>query len=291
MCYKLHFKRGVRPLGAGKTGMYDQATRLRIMAKEKKHSDEESSNSGSVRTIAITSGKGGVGKTSIAANLGLAIATQNKRVGIIDADLGLANIDVILKLTPKYNIEHVISGKKKLSEIFVKGPAGLTIIPASPGRSYMANLSESERSALIMELLRSAANFDITLIDTAAGISNNVIDFALAAREVIVITTPEPTAVTDAYAMIKVISQRKKTDVGIVVNMAGSPQQGQEVAERIIMAAKRFISVKAHFVGYILADAAMSNAISAQQPLIFKYPGSNAAQCIAALANRIIGGE
>jgi len=127
-----------------------------------------------VRTIAITSGKGGVGKTNIAANLGLVMAAQNKRVCIIDADLGLANIDVILKLKPKYNIEHVIAGAKKLKEIFIRGPAGLTIIPAGSGRLSLANLSDLDRDRLIRELVQSTSDFDIMFIDTAAGISHNV---------------------------------------------------------------------------------------------------------------------
>ena len=284
--------------------MYDQATKLRVMAgqrnaegrEQRAESKEQEAlcsmsyalRSMPVRTIAITSGKGGVGKTSIAANLGLAIAAQNKRVGIIDADLGLANIDVILKLKPRYNIEHVISGEKKLSEIFIRGPAGLTIIPAGSGRLSLANLPNLDRDRLIRELVQSTSNFDMMFIDTAAGISHNVVDFVLAAQEVIVITTPEPTAITDAYAMIKVISQREKTDIGIIVNMAYSSRQAQEIAERIIMAARRFINARAHFMGHILTDAAVSDAVSAQQPLIFKYPRSSAAQCINALASKIL---
>jgi len=244
-----------------------------------------------VRTIAITSGKGGVGKTNIAVNMGLAMAAQNRRVGIIDADLGLANIDVILKLKPKYNIEHVIAGRKTLEEIFIRGPAGLTIIPASSGKMSLANLPHLERNRLMRELARSTSDFDIMFIDTAAGISHNVVDFALAAQEVIVITTPEPTAITDAYAMIKVISQLKRTDIGIIVNMVDNAHQAQEVAARLITAAKRFINAKADFMGHILTDVAVSDAVSAQQPLIFRYPQSGAAQCINVPVDRIMGNE
>ncbi len=274
----------------------DQAEKLRAMAKLCRQSEELSlaqacpanARVPRSRVIAITSGKGGVGKTNITANLGLAISALNKRVSIIDADLGLANIDVILKLKPKYNIEHVVIGEKKLPEIFVEY-AGLTIIPASPGRSSMASLSPTERNMLIMELIRSSRDFDVTLIDTAAGISNNVIDFAVAAGEVIVVTTPEPTAITDAYAMIKVISVLKEQDFGIVVNMANSFLQAQDVAQRIVMAAKRFINARAHFLGYIPIDQAVPDSVAQRQPLIFKYPGSEATRCINALASRIIG--
>jgi flagellar biosynthesis protein FlhG len=270
----------------------DQATMLRMMAVALKRQNDEYANSEEQKpiskTIAITSGKGGVGKTNIAANLALAMSIQKAKVGIIDADLGLANIDVILRLKPKYNLEHVVSGEKKISEIFVKGPAGLTIIPASPGRIPMASLSEFDRSMLIRELIRSANNFDFTFIDTAAGISNNVVDFAVSAQQIIVVTTPEPTAITDAYAMIKVISQRKDADLSIIVNMAQSPEQAMEVGERIILAGKKFINAKANFLGYILMDKAVSDSVSSQEPLIFKYPEAIATKCINSLANRIL---
>lgn len=285
--------------------IYDQATRLRMLAgiREAQHKGSAQQNTAvvprvplfqranvpyPVRTIAITSGKGGVGKTNIAANLGIAIATQNKRVGIIDADLGLANIDVILKLKPKYNIEHVVAGMKTMRDIFIDGPAGLTIIPAGSGNMSLANLPDLDRNRLIREIAECTSDFDLMLIDTGAGISNNVVDFAMTAQEVIVITTPEPTAITDAYAMIKVISQLGKMDIGIIVNMAKDPHQASEVAERIIIAAKRHINANAHFVGHILADAAVSDAVSAQQPLVFRSPASNAAHCINILAGKIL---
>ena len=281
--------------------MYDQATRLRMIAGMQEGAlpgvsispgvslFQRPGVSYPVRTIAITSGKGGVGKTNIAANLGISIAAQNKRVGIIDADLGLANIDVILKLKPRYNIEHVIAGRKTLKEIFIKGPAGVVIIPAGSGRLSLANLPDLDRDRLIREFAECTSDFDVMFIDTAAGISSNVIDFVLTAQEVMVITTPEPTAITDAYAMIKVISQQRKADIGIIVNMVKDLRQAKDVAERIIMAARRHINASAHFVGHIPTDTAVSDAIFAQQPLVFKYPESSAARCINILADKILG--
>jgi len=273
----------------------DQASALRTMAKWLKLNKSESININNqeklTRTIAITSGKGGVGKTNITTNLALAMTIQKKKVGIIDADLGLANIDVILRLNPKYNLEHVVAGEKKLSEIFIKGPAGLTIIPASTGRLPMASLSEIDRSILIKEIIKSANEFDVTFIDTAAGISNNVVDFVVASQEVIVITTPEPTAITDAYAMIKVISQRKDIDMGIIVNMAQNADQAKDVGERIMIAARKFINAKTHLIGYILRDLAIPNSVSSQEPVILKYPESNATKCINILANKILKKE
>jgi len=292
----------------GETEMQDQAAKLRIMATTQANGgagmlSKEANGIGRqrhvrsmpyalrstpVRTIAITSGKGGVGKTNITANLGVAIAAQNKRVGIIDADLGLGNIDVILKLKPRYNMEHVIAGKRTLEEIFIRGPAGLMIIPASSGTLSMANLPDLNRDKLIKDLIQCILDFDIMFIDTGAGMSNIVVDFTLAAKEIIVITTPEPTAIIDAYAMIKVISQHRKTDIGIIVNMVQTDHQAREVADRIIIAARRHINAKAHFMGHILTDTAVSDAIFAQQPLIFKYPTSEAAQCINTLADKIL---
>ena len=277
--------------------MYDQATKLRVMAeKNAKTSPPVIYSESGARTIAITSGKGGVGKTNIVANLALAIATRGKKVGIIDADLGLANIDVILKLKAQYNIEHVILGRKKLEEIFITGPAGLTIIPAGSGALSLVNLPDLDRDNLIRELIHATSNFDIIFIDTAAGISSNVLGFALAAQEMIIITTPEPTAITDAYAVLKVIStmdtrysdQHTASSVGIIVNMARDQHQAWNVAERITTAARRYISTKVHFVGHILDDMAVSDAISSQQPLIFKHPESAAAQCINVIADRIL---
>ena len=195
---------------------------------------------------------------------------------------------MILKLKPRFNIEHVIAGRKTLKEIFIKGPTGLVIIPAGSGTLSLANLPDLDRDRLIREFAECTSDFDIMFIDTAAGISSNVIDFALTAQEIIVVTTPEPTAITDAYAMIKVISQQKKTDIGIIVNMVADPHQAGDVARRIIMAARHYINASAYFMGYILTDTAVPDAIFAQQPLVFRYPESSAAQCINTLADAIL---
>ena len=289
--------------------MYDQATRLRVIAEESTRCRDSSMSVSAPynrlegRTIAITSGKGGVGKTNTVVNLALAIASQNNKVGIIDADLGLANIDVLLRLRSRYSIEQVISGKKKLEEIFIKGPAGLTVIPAGSGKTSLANLSEIHRDNLIKELSKVTGKFDIVFIDTAAGISDNVMCFILAAQEVIIITTPEPTAITDAYATLKVISSLDSrysikneipqptlpNSIGIIVNMVEDPHQALDVAERITIAAEKFINTRAFLLGYIIKDSAVSEAISDRQPLIFRYPQSAASKCINMIAEKILG--
>ena len=300
--------------------MQDQAKELRIMANRK----ESAHVSGiphplPVRIIAVTSGKGGVGKTNITANLAIAMAAQNNRVAIIDADLGLANMDVILKLRPKYTIEHVLSGKVSIEDVFIKGPAGLTIIPAGSGVLSLADLRADERAELMKQLIQSTSHFDIVFIDTAAGISRNVVDFAMIAREVLVVTTPEPTAITDAYAVVKVISQlKRKRDeersrqiaanggkepaghnqdddddlpIGIVVNMVDSIHQAEEVAERIILAARQFVNAQAHFAGYVLSDTCVTDSVFSQRPLVFEHPESSAAQCINLLAAKLLNYE
>jgi len=296
---------------------YDQAAKLRKIAEENARKinvmfaqpSPAICNRFGGRTIAITSGKGGVGKTNTVINIALAIASQNKKVGIIDADLGLANIDVLLRLRAKYNLEHVVSGRKRLDEIFIEGPAGLTVMPAGSGKMSLANLPELYRDKLIKDLSEITGKFDMVFIDTGAGISNNVLDFVLAAQEVIVITTPEPTAITDAYATIKVISSLDNrylikdempqssgaislsSGIGIIVNMVADSHQALDVAERIIIAAKKYTNTRTYLLGHILSDLAVSDAISSRQPLIFKHPESPASQCIKALAEKILSDQ
>jgi len=239
------------------------------------------------RTIAITSGKGGVGKTNFTANLGLSLAIQGGKVIIIDADLGLANIDVIFRLSPKFNLRHVIAGEKTVSEIMIGGPFGVMIIPASSGVEYLANLDEETRAKFIEDLFHTTAEADFLLIDTAAGISQNVLSFATAAEEVIVITTPEPTSITDAYAMIKVLSQRGHSNVKLLVNMAFSANQAEEVAKKIIIVVKQFLKKEIDFLGYILEDENMPQAVKEQKPLLLLNPNSKAARCITNIASKI----
>jgi len=239
------------------------------------------------RTIAITSGKGGVGKTNFTANLGISLSIQGGKVVIIDADLGLANIDVIFRLSPKFNLRHVIAGEKTISEIMIEGPFGVMIIPASSGVEYLANLPQEKREKFIEELFETTEEADFLLIDTAAGISQNVLSFATAAEEVIVITTPEPTSITDAYAMIKVLFQREHSNIKLLVNMAFSANQAKEVAEKINLVVKQFLKKEIDFLGYILEDENMPQAVKEQKPLILLNPNSKAARCITNIASKI----
>jgi flagellar biosynthesis protein FlhG len=217
----------------------DQAANLRRLVLEKKN-DVPSST----RTIVITSGKGGVGKTSLSVSLAIALAEDGKSVTLVDADLGLANINVILGIIPKYNLYHVIKGKKRLKDIIIEVPEGIKIIAGASGFHQLANLEQKQRDEFI-EAMNELASDDYLIIDTGAGISQNVLSFVLAADEVIVVTTPEPTAITDAYGIIKAIaSQTTEKNIKLIVNKAQSVSEGKRVAQRVINIAGQFLNIK-----------------------------------------------
>ncbi len=161
-----------------------------------------------VRVISVTSGKGGVGKTCCVVNLAISLAREGKRVLVFDADLGLCNLDVMLGLSPKYNINHVLRGEKQIEDVIVKGPEGIMVIPAASGISELTNLNAEQRLALTSSMEMLDKDVDIMIIDTGAGISNNVMFFNTAAQEIIVVVTPEPTSLTDAYALMKVLMKK-----------------------------------------------------------------------------------
>ncbi len=248
------------------------------------------------KTIAITSGKGGVGKTSVVANLGILCAQWGYRVAILDADLSLANIDVILGLRPKFNLSHVIFGEKQLSEILLKGPCGITIIPASCGIEPLAGLTEVQIKKLLNDLDQLTHTFDLLFIDTGAGVSKDVLSFVLSADEAFIITTPEPTAMTDAYAMIKIITQQRKLmnsktqTIKLLINMVDNSNEALDVVERIRLVTEKFLNTQIEYVGHILRDKKVNEAIMAQNPLILSYPTSKASKCISFIAKQIVGG-
>jgi flagellar biosynthesis protein FlhG len=238
-----------------------------------------------MRTIAITSGKGGVGKSSLAVNLGLALAGQGHRVAIMDGDLGLANVDILLGINPAYDLRHVVSGEKELAEIMVTGPGGLRVIPASSGVASMADLGEADRARLL-ERLRAAGDVaDLLLIDTGAGISRTVLSLVLAADEVLVVTVPEPTAITDAYALIKVVCrERPGLPVRVLLNMVEGAREAQEVYGNLHRIIQRFLKCEAGFAGFVPRDPCVPRAVREQKPLSVYFPYARASQCVAALA-------
>lgn len=237
------------------------------------------------RTIAITSGKGGVGKTSVAVNLGLLLAAEGHRVALLDGDMGLANVDVMLGLTPKFTLRHVVEGRKTLDEIMLKGPNGLYVIPASRGVEAMANLAVTERAQLLERLGRLENVIDILLIDTAAGISPNVLSLVLAADETIVVTIPEPTAITDAYAIIKVLSRhRADPRAGILMNMVEGASQAEELFEQLYRIIQHFLKVEVRLAGHVVRDECVGRAVCEQKPFAICFPYARASRLLLDLA-------
>ena len=268
--------------------MSDQAARLRELAQQTK-TKEDLTRSSQKRVIAITSGKGGVGKTNLTVNLAIGLTTLGKRVMVMDADLGLANIDVILGVTPKYNLYHVLKGQRSIEDIIIEGPRGVKIITGGSGISELANVGEEQLSRFIDGVDELENDFDILLVDTSAGINTNVMSFLMAADEVVVVTTPEPTAYTDAYGIINAMSkQRDRSDVKLIVNRVKSLQEGRKVAERIKAVAKQFLHTNVENMGIIYDDNIVGEAVKKRQPFILSYPNSKASVCINDLANKLI---
>jgi flagellar biosynthesis protein FlhG len=241
------------------------------------------------KVLSVTSGKGGVGKSNVVANLAFAFTQLGKRVLVVDADLGLANIDILLGLSPRYTIEHFFSGKKFLPEILIKGPGGMSIMPASSGLADLVDLDENQKILLLNEIDLMAECIDILLIDTGAGISSNVLYFNVAAQESIVVVTSEPTSITDAYALIKVLSTRfNKKDFMILVNCVSDAQEAKDVFRKISMVADRFLrSLSIDYLGFIPFDEKLPSAVKHQKAVLEIYPMAPSSRSLSELA-RII---
>ncbi|MGD9084808.1 MAG: MinD/ParA family protein [Desulfobacterales bacterium] len=241
------------------------------------------------RVIAVTSGKGGVGKTNIVANLGYAFTRLGKKVLILDADLGLGNLDVLLGLAPKYNLSHVLTGEKSINEIMVEGPGQLLILPAASGIQELTQLSKQQKVKILSELDEVIDGMDLLLIDTAAGISSNVMDFNVIAQEIIVVVSPEPTAITDAYALMKVLALKyAEKNCQVIVNLASSALQGREVFRQLNLVTERFLDIRIDYVGSVLFDANVTNGIKQQKLVSDLFPDTCASKCFQDLAHKII---
>ena len=241
-----------------------------------------------VKVISVTGGKGGVGKSNVTLNLALSLAKRGKKVAIMDADLGLANIDIMLGLRVKQNLSHVLSGEATLEEIMLDGPDGLKIIPAASGTQSMAQLSEMEHVGLIRAFSSLTSDIDVLLVDTAAGIADNVVSFAQASQDVIVVVCDEPTSITDAYALIKILS----IDHGIfrfrvVANMVRSEREGRELFAKLTRVTDQFLDVTLDFLGSVPFDENIRNAVRKQQALVSLYPGSPASVAFKQLASKV----
>jgi len=241
-----------------------------------------------VRTIAVASGKGGVGKTNITANIAIGLSRMNKKVLVLDADLGLSNIDVILNLATKYNIQHLFKGEKKLKDLIVEGPEGIQVLPASSGIQELTELDEFQRLRLIEEFESFDEGLDYLLIDTSSGISSNVGFFCMAAQEIIIVTSAEPTAMTDAYALIKVLfTKYQEKNFKVLVNSVKNAKEGTEVFRRLSTAAERFLSISLDYIGFIPLDSLVPKSVSQQRAFMDVYPESEASKSIIKITDRI----
>lgn len=240
------------------------------------------------RVIAITSGKGGVGKTNVAVNLAVSLARSGQRVMLFDADLGLANVDVALGLKPRYDIQHVIAGERTLDEIMVDGPAGIRIIPASSGVARMASLSSAEQAGLVQAFSNLATPVDTLIVDTGAGIDRTVLTFAAACQDIIVVMCDEPTSLTDAYALIKVLNQQCAVKrVQVLANMVDNDLQGRQLFEKLCKVTDRFLDVHLGFLGAVPRDDYLRRAVRAQNAVMLAYPSAPSSRALEAIAERV----
>jgi flagellar biosynthesis protein FlhG len=266
----------------------DQAKTLRDLNSGRPGTIPSSKYEQPTSVYSITSGKGGVGKTAVVANLAYTLASLGKRVLILDADLGLANIDVVFGLSPAYNLNHFFTGDKDLQAIMVDGPMGIKILPAGSGFQSFTNLDSSQKMRLLDGLDTMQNHFDYVLIDTEAGISENVTYFNTAAQEILVVTTPEPTAITDAYALMKLLStQYHEKHFNLVVNQIVTEDDALDVYRKLTMVANRYLDISIDYLGSIPEDRQMVDSIRKQKVICELYPNSKITHAFRQLAGRI----
>lgn len=240
------------------------------------------------RVISITSGKGGVGKTNISLNLAYALAGLGQQVFVLDADLGLANIDVLLNLSPAFTMEHVLSGEKTINDIIITGPNQIKILPSSSGIHEMADLDQEDQSRLFRSLEQINQQMDYLLIDTGAGIASNVLRFNAAANELLVVVTPEPTSMTDAYSLIKVLATHYKVrNFSLISNSVISQQEGKAVFDRLHKVVSDFLGIQINYAGFVFKDPSLERAVRSQKLLLELYPNAPASRCITHLAQNL----
>lgn len=247
----------------------------------------EQKNIGLTRVISFTSGKGGVGKTNSLINIGLALVNEGRRVLILDADLGLANVDILLGLTPKYTLEDLLYNQKNIEDIIIESENGLSVIPAGSGVLSLLNLDANKKSLIISEVERIAKDYDYLLIDTGAGISDDVLFFNTVAMEVVCVINSEPTSLTDTYSLIKVLSQRGEKDFSILVNNVKNETEAKNAYKKLFMAVEKFLRVKLKYVGFIPSDPIVNEAILEQKAFVDMYPSSEVSRKVVSLTKNM----
>ena len=243
------------------------------------------------RVLAISSGKGGVGKTNVVAGLALALARLKQRVVIVDADFGLANLDILLGLEPAHTLEQVLRGEKVLEEILVEGPEGIRIVPASSGVQELTRLDDAAELRLVQGLQRIAEDADWMLVDTAAGVHDSVVKLLMAAQQVLLVATPEPASLVDAYAVLKVLHLRDaEKPVRLVVNNAQSADEAGETIEQLDLATRRFLGRPVEALGVIPHDPWLLQAVREQRCVVDRFPQSPSARAFESLARILVDG-
>jgi len=275
--------------------MMDQADKLRQLIGGLKASQIENNGNSKenresqTRVITVTSGKGGVGKTNVTVNLGVSLSRLGYRVIIIDVDFGLANIDLVFGITPNYTLADVINNNKNIQEVLTDGPAGLKFISGGSGVEELVNLDSSKLEIFIKNVSLLDSLCDIILIDTGAGLSDSVMSFVMASDEVLVVATPEPTSITDAYALIKMLANRDNSKkVSILINRAENEKEAKEVLNKLCTVSKRFLGLEVRQLGYVQRDDAVIKAVKLQKPFTLSFPESKASSTITNVAKNII---
>lgn len=269
----------------------DQAGGLRRLTNDEKGAEVIPLSrkwSGGTQVLAVTSGKGGVGKSTVVANLAVALARQGAKVLALDGDLGLANLDQILGMIPRATLGDVIGGRRGIDEVLAAGPAGVNLLPGCSGQFDMANLDDEQRLGLFSAIDTLEERFDVLIVDTGAGIGSNAVSFAAGAQQIVLVTTPEPTSIRDAFAMIKVLGSRCRVDtVQLLPNMVTGAAEARAVHEKLQDLSARFFDINVELIGHVIRDGAASEAIRAGRPLVLHYPHSPASRCLGAVARRL----
>lgn len=269
--------------------MKDQAAKLRELINQKKtNNNTKASDAPQARVICVTSGKGGVGKTNFTLNLALALSKQNYRVLILDADLGLSNIDIVLGIVPKYTLLDVINGNRELKEVVTAGPNGIKFVSGGSGIMELIDMPEGRIQVLVEKLEEINQMADIVLIDTGAGLSRAVMSFVMAADEVIIVATPEPTSITDAYAMIKTIGAKKQGKrMKLLINRVENINEGKITFEKLKNASEKFLNIQVEKLGYLTEDIHVSRSVKLQNPFVLQFPNSSISKNIETIALKL----
>lgn len=263
--------------------MVDQASGLRKMVAARKRADGPA-----LRVYGVTSGKGGVGKTHLTTNLAVMAAREGKRVLVLDGDAGMANVEILYGMTPRHHLGHLLDGQVGIREVLAEGPHGVRILPAGSGVQSLTRLTDDQKLRLTHALDQLEDDFDVVFIDSGAGITDNVLFFVGASQQALLVVSPEPTSLTDAYAAVKVLSvQAGMQDFGVVVNQAPSEAHAREIFQRLTLVSGRFLNARMSYLGFVPRDENVHRAAMAQRPLVELFPHSPASRALAVIQAKL----